>query len=677
MSAQSASGAAGASGPAWTVVLVGAGPRGVGLAERIAADAGRVELPGGGLDLHLVDPFPPGGGRVWRADQPDELWLNSRAVDVTFYADESVVMDGVRRSGPTFWEWVAAGGAGGPDGQPPSADVDAAGRAEPGAFLPRTSFTAYLDDLLATVRAELPTGTRLTVHTDTVLDVRDTAGGDSPQEVLLGSGGVLAADVVVLCQGHAPVRPEPGLQRFADAATAHGLTWIAPGYGADIDLTPLGAGEPVLVRGLGLGFLDEVVALTEGRGGRYERLADGGLRYHPSAREPVLFVGSRRGVPYHCKPVMELGAPRAALPRYATPAAAAALRSALGRPLELHDDVWPLVAKDLAFAWYHELCHAHPERTTQTWEEFTASLDTMVWDSPELLDAVAAGVPDPADRFDPVRLDRPAGGRSFAGLTDFNTWARQHVRADISRRTTDENSMELALYWALLVMFGTLAAMTATGIFSVTSRLRDIEGRYFSFLSAIASGPPRLRLEQLVALGDAGVLTLLGPHTRFDVDESAGMFTACSPAVGETVRARALLEARLPGPTVVRSEDPLTRALLARGEISEQVLTDGTATLSTGRVATRQPDQRLLLADGTPHPRRFAVGAWTEGGRASAGLPRPGFNAGFFRQNDTVALAVLDLLAARADPSGGHGSARAVEDPGGREPTPQNADVAV
>lgn len=664
-----------ASRATWTVVLVGAGPRGLGLAERLAADSARVRLPPGGLDLHLVDPFAPGGGRVWRADQPEELWLNSRAADVTFYADDSVVMDGVRRPGPTFAEWVATGGGGGPDGQPASADVDATGHADPGAFLPRTTFTAYLDDLLTRVRAELPAGIHLAVHTDTVTDVRDLAGADGPQEVVLGSGAMLVADVVVLCQGHAPVLPEPGLRRFADAAAAHGLTWIAPGYGADIDLSALRAGEDVLVRGLGLGFVDELVALTEGRGGRYERLAGGGLEYHASGREPRLFAGSRRGLPYHCKPVMELGAPRATLPRYATPAAAGALRAELGRPLEVHADLWPLVAKDLAFAWYHELFHAHPKRIQGTWEAFTTALDALPWDSRELTDAVAAAVPDPADRFDPVRLDRPADGRDFDSLAEFNAWARDHLRADIERRTTDENSMELALYWALLVMFGTLAAIAATGAVTIGSRVRDLDGRFFSFLSAVASGPPRLRLEQLIALGDAGVLTLLGPHTSFDIDESAGEFTACSPAVGETVRARALLEARLPGPTVVRSQDPLTRALLDRGEILEQVLTDATVSLSTGRVATRQPDQRLLLADGTPHPRRFAVGAWTEGGRASAGLPRPGFNAGFFRQNDTVALAVLDLLAGSATPAGS--APGWLVDGAAAEPVPDSADVAV
>jgi hypothetical protein len=46
------------------IAIVGAGPRGVGLLERLAASA--PELHPGRLDVHLIDPYPPGPGRIWR-----------------------------------------------------------------------------------------------------------------------------------------------------------------------------------------------------------------------------------------------------------------------------------------------------------------------------------------------------------------------------------------------------------------------------------------------------------------------------------------------------------------------------------------------------------------------------------------------------------------------------------
>ena len=43
--------------PRSTIVIVGAGPRGTGVLERLAASA--PELHPDGLDVHLVDPYPP------------------------------------------------------------------------------------------------------------------------------------------------------------------------------------------------------------------------------------------------------------------------------------------------------------------------------------------------------------------------------------------------------------------------------------------------------------------------------------------------------------------------------------------------------------------------------------------------------------------------------------------
>ncbi|MSW64106.1 MAG: hypothetical protein F2825_04350, partial [Actinobacteria bacterium] len=72
-----------------TVALVGAGPTAVGVLERLASRAG-----GDDLVVHLVDPFPPGGGRVWRTAQSDLLWANSLARDVTVLPDDSVTVPG-------------------------------------------------------------------------------------------------------------------------------------------------------------------------------------------------------------------------------------------------------------------------------------------------------------------------------------------------------------------------------------------------------------------------------------------------------------------------------------------------------------------------------------------------------------------------------------------------------
>ncbi len=119
-----------------------------------------------------------------------------------------------------------------------------------------------------------------------------------------------------------PTRPPDELALAARAA-ASGLRYLPPEQTTDSDLSVLAPGETVLVRGMGLAFIDLIVLLFEGRGGRFEPDGSGpagdGLRYVPSGAEPRLVVGSPRGAPYHSKTHYQLRAGRPPLPRFFGP----------------------------------------------------------------------------------------------------------------------------------------------------------------------------------------------------------------------------------------------------------------------------------------------------------------------------------------------------------------------
>jgi hypothetical protein len=89
------------------LVVVGAGPRATGLLERIAANAPELWDEERQLRIHLVDPHPPGPGRVWRREQSALLRMNSMAEDVTMFIDESSTVEGPVRPGPSLAEWAA------------------------------------------------------------------------------------------------------------------------------------------------------------------------------------------------------------------------------------------------------------------------------------------------------------------------------------------------------------------------------------------------------------------------------------------------------------------------------------------------------------------------------------------------------------------------------------------
>jgi hypothetical protein len=112
-------------------------------------------------------------------------------------------------------------------------------------------------------------------------------------------------------------------------------------------------------------------------------LAGGELRYVPSGREPVLHVGSPRGSLYHAKTEYALRGGRPTLPRFLGPEAVAPLvaRGAV----DLRTEVWPLMAKEIAWGWYHELLYGHPDRVRLDADTFTDRYSAAAWGSPEMV----------------------------------------------------------------------------------------------------------------------------------------------------------------------------------------------------------------------------------------------------------------------------------------------------
>jgi uncharacterized NAD(P)/FAD-binding protein YdhS len=610
-----------------SLCLVGAGPRTLGVLDRLSARASTD--PSRPVEVHVVDPHPPGAGRIWRADQHPLLWMNSRAADVTVLPDDSSVLPEPVRTGPTLFAWLDEHRA------DLAAEFEATGQddlhrevlgVEEGTFASRALGSRYLSWAWQRVLDGLPANVALHLHRTRVVDLADEGDG---QVVHLEDGGTLRVDAVLLAQGHPDVLPGPRERATREFADRHGLSYVAPGYTSDLGLVEdevaLPPGADVVVAGMGLAFVDLAVLVGQGRGGRFSEEAHG-LVYHPGGREPVLHVGSRRGVPYRSKITYELDR-RPPLPRFFTAEAFADAP----RPLSLRADLWPAIAKELAGAHYHELFRAHRDRTALDPAEFDRRFAAAAWGSAELDDLVAAAVPDPGDRLDLRRLDRPLEGWRAGSAQEVHDRVRAHVAQDVARRADPAHSPDAAVFFALLSCYVTVAGLAHRGLLDEESVL-EVDGWWHGFFSYVASGPPPRRLRELLALADAGVVRFLGGDLRVVADEAGRCWTARSANHPETVRARVLVEARLPTPSTAESADPLLAALARRGEVTG---------IGGGRLVV-DPRQRLVAADGSVHPRRFAAGPWVAGGGWAAAFARPGLDAGFFRLNDRLAQDLLD-----------------------------------
>ena len=673
-----------------SVVIVGGGPRGVGVLERLAASAPELGVSATDpLAVHVVDPYPAGAGRIWRADQSALLWMNSMAADVTMFTDASVTMDGPAADGPSLLEWAQALRSGElDDEEPPGGPVGEEIRAlGPATFGTRRLQSHYLAWTLRHVRATLPPG--LTVHLHATRAEAAVGGPDDPtRRIRLADGTELEADAVVLASGHLDAAPTDDEQALLAEAARRGLRYLPPEQTTDSDLDVIPAGETVIARGMGLAFIDLMVLLFEGRGGRFvERgrpefatgTGDGGqggdgvddLDYVPSGREVMLHVGSGHGVPYHAKTEYGLRGPHPPLPRFLGPDQVAAL--AARGDVELRRDVWPLMAKEIGWGHYHELVHGHPDRVTLDWDTFAARYVDLDWGSAGMDALVAEAVPDDADHLDFARLDRPLDGVR-TDLETLQKHLRTYVADDLARHVDPAWTAELGAFVALLSVYAQVAELASGGALSARSRARDLTW-WQNLFSSMASGPPGPRLRQLLALSRAGWVTFLG--AGLEVGISDGAFTARSASLeGAPVRATTFVDARLSAPSVRRTSDPLLASLAETGVLDEEDLTwcegegegedgnrrrpgpgrpcadvasapdAGAVTHATGLVPVRASDFRVLVGpDGDrPHPHLFAIGPHTTV-RLPGAFTRPRTNALSLRANDAVARAVLEAVS--------------------------------
>jgi hypothetical protein len=453
-------------------------------------------------------------------------------------------------------------------------------------------------------------------------------------------------DAVVLTLGHLDAEPVAEQAVLVDHAARHDLVYLPPEH-ADAPLDRFEPGMDVIVRGFGLDFVDKLVLLTEGRGGRFETRPDGTATYTPSGLEPRLHVGSRRGVPYHSKLDYEMVGPRPRHPRFFTVEAAAALVAA-HEALSFREHAWPLIAKEVAWGYYHELFHGHPDHVVGTWADFDAAIAPHAHGSDGWHAAVAAAVPGPVDRLDFDALDRPLAGRWFDDDADLQAAVVEHVRADLARRTDRRFSADLGAFYAFLACFPQLPTVLGAPNLSAGSKVRDFDQWWFGFFSAYASGPPPRRLRELLALMEAGIVDVVGAEMWASWDEQG--FRAGSASSPRVVEARALLDARIPEPAVATSHSALVRGLAAAGEADELVLRDLDDTAyALGQVRVAPRSQGLVRADGSVHPARFALGPYSTS-RAPA-FARRGSNSLALRHNDIAARGaiVVALAGTRAD----------------------------
>ena len=632
----------------FTVGIVGLGPRGLTVLERLCANA--AANPGcGPVTVHAIDPAPPGAGRVWRTDQSARLLMNTVAEQVTVFTDASVVCAGPVVPGPNLHEWaglLTAVDRDGrardhlcPDDEYPDDIVRQARELGPNSYPTRAFYGHYLRWAFRRTVRTAPLHVSVRVHQDTAVSLADHG---TKQLMRLAGGEELLLDAVVLTQGHVPGVPRTG--------APSGAVLLPPGNPAEAETEAIAPGEPVAVRGLGLAFFDYLSLLTEGRGGVFEERGDGSLDYRPSGREPRIHAGSRRGVPYRARGDNQKDLGQRHRPLLLTPQRIQALRdrAASRGDVRFRRDVWPLIAREVEIVHYRTLLRARGARPDAVTALVQDCLDTPV-DLPLpgtllLRHGVAAG-----ERWDWQRIETPYEEQALRGPQEFSHWLVGHLErdADEARGGNVDDPVKSALD-ALRDLRNEIRQVVDHAGITGQSYRDELTGWFSPFNAGLSIGPPRRRISELAALIRAGVVVPVGPGMQVAPTPRHDGFLVSSASVpGPTITVTALIEARIQDSDVRNTTDPLLRRLLETGQAAPYRIPnpDG-GHHETGALTVTERPSRLVDASGRAHPRRYALGIPTEGVHwATAAGVRPGVDSVTLGDADAVARALLDGAA--------------------------------
>ncbi|WP_411375536.1 FAD/NAD(P)-binding protein [Arthrobacter sp. MPF02] len=634
--------------------IIGAGPRGTSVLERLLAHAAaRNASAGRALRLHIdvVDPYPAGPGHVWQPGQSRLYLMNTQSFYPTLVPEDPSLPPPL--AGTSFDQWR--------DRQlhHPLPSLSEDERAElavlgPNDFPSRALYGRYLRSTLEEVLAKAPDGVTIDFHETSAVSVRPA--GDGLYDVGLATGGLLRTGSVVLALGHIPSRLNSEQRELQAAAKQLGLLYLPPAVPADVDWSRIPAGEPVLVRGMGLNFFDTMVALTEGRGGKF--VPNGGrLEYEPSGQEPLIIAASRRGTPYRAKASTEGYYPASISLRYLTEDALDRFRKAGIKPGFDHD-LWPLLQRDTLWAYYSTLVRSQPAAVPDR-AAFLAALEEALhphthsagnWeDSVESVLAIHVG---PRHRLDLAGLATPLAGRSFASRAEHDAAVVEHLLDDARRSALGEDDPLKMAIGALHHGRAVLKTAVADGGITDESWVAGLRGWFESFVEGLASGPPALRAEQLAALARAGVVSFVGPDPKFGVDRRNRMFTAASPWVeGPPATAATMVEALAPGNRVSANDSPLLGQLLADGAVRPKLMmtAEGAPVQSTGLDVVPHP-YRPVAANGAVTKGFYVLGLQLSSAQwgtaiAAEAVPRKGpvYRSGqrTLRDADEIAAAIL------------------------------------
>lgn len=453
--------------PVVRIGIVGCGSRGLTVLERICALAINTARR---IEVNVFDPQPPGPG-LHAVDQPEYLMLNTVASQISMFPDTAALDGPTGRQGPNFYEWCLR-------------FKSTERSVRPNEFLPRRWLGEYLAWTYEEVVRSLPGNVRVVHHPHAVDNIEHT---DMGQFVLSTAEVKCSVDWLAITVGHARRLHEDDKE--------------LPGvFVKDAHLDSRGfklSTEAVGIEGLGLTAMDVVADLTVGRGGQFREGAEG-LHYEPSGREPRIYMFSRSGLPYRTRPdIVPHRTSNAAL--IFTLSAIANLRTENPAGLDFELQVLPLIKAEMLAECFGMIASQKGESAVRIKAEVARAYHSG------RLEAVSAEM---ASRFDAPPLDEAVYNPRVSTIesSDYPQTMRAFIERDIGQSCSglDASPIKAAIEVWRSCREQLRRVVDNRGLTAASSRV--FFGEYAPHVNRMVAGPQKERHQELLALGDAGIV---------------------------------------------------------------------------------------------------------------------------------------------------------------------------
>lgn len=593
------------------VAIIGGGPKGIYGFERLTAWL-KIHPPSERTEIHIFnrsDSF--GAGENYRTEQPSYLLMNNPVGDLNMWGEEKpppVVPQPL-----SFPEWLCH-----TEGMNISCN-DYAARAMAGRYLSH-GFNLIVSNLPENVYGKYIVGEVVDVYNNSgKYSLRLKAEGDENYRCLADR-----YDHVLLATGHPKHRETKQSLNFQSFADKHETAGYIPFvYPAETVFSNVPPNCSVGMKGMGLTFVDAVLALTEGKGGRFERdEKTDKLNYIPSGEEPkVIYPFSRSGLPM---------VPRRSV-RNENNGLSFFTRSALvscqsGKKLNFEQQIWPLLKQDMINAYYDiAMKNAGYQEGTSGYTDFE--------DVEHVVAKYHKKYPS-AKRFDAEIFLEPLQEMEFHKGKSHH----QYIEALYNYYLQEARKGELKSPLAAVTAVWRKASSLFCEVYSFGGLTPESQ-RYFDCsirgkLNRVTYGPPVKSAEKLYALIESGILNFeAARNPDFVLDEKSGLFILETRPEGTRYPVQTLVDARIPKVSLADDPGPLFRNLLNRGLItiyensfgkeayqpgavnitSQGFVIDKNGTVNRGIAVTGTPTEGITFDNDTlSRDRNNFVDSWAE-----------------------------------------------------------------